>query len=175
MKRFKNILFFADHDNGLKNGLDRVVTLTKTNSARLTIMDVIPESGLSDYINRTYSLDLNAQLRENRLQALEQLIAPYSNMGIPIYTKVVTGIPFIEIIRAVQRDDYDLVVKVAQHDTGWLVSVFGSTDMHLLRKCPCPVWIDHLHDQPGYHRILAAVDPCLAAWFCFVLNRVDCR
>lgn len=165
MKRFKNILFFADRDDGLKNSLDRIVRLSESNSARLTIMDVTPKSELSDFIDRTYSVNLNEQLREKRLQALEQLVDPYSDSGIPIYTKVVSGTPFIEIIRAVQRNDYDLVVKVAQHDTGLLISLFGSTDMHLLRKCPCPVWIDHLQqqseqsEQPGYQRILAAVDP----------------
>ena len=37
--------------------------------------------------------------------------------------------------------------------------LFGSTDMHLLRKCPCPVWIDRLGGATGYRRMLAAVDP----------------
>ena len=159
MNRFKNILFFADHHGGLESTLDRVISLLRTNSARLTIMDVTPESGLADYINQTYSIDLNAQLREERLKALEQTIQPYIDMGIPIYTKVVTGIPFIEVIRAVQRNHYDLVMKVAQHDTSLKASLFGSTDMHLLRKCPCPVWIDHLQNETTYHRILATVDP----------------
>ena len=31
--------------------------------------------------------------------------------------------------------------------------------MHLMRKCPCPVWIDRAGDEPAYHRILAAIDP----------------
>lgn len=30
--------------------------------------------------------------------------------------------------------------------------------MHLLRKCPCPVWIVKPSDHDHYHRILAAVD-----------------
>lgn len=90
---------------------------------------------------------------------MEQIIQPYIDMGIPIYTKVVIGIPFIEVIRAVQRNYYDLVMKVAQHDTSLTASLFGSTDMHQLRKCPCPVWIEHLQNEPTYHRILAAVTP----------------
>ena len=159
MKRFKNILFFADRHDSLSSTLSRVVALSKSNNAKLTIMDVTPDSGLADYINKTYDIDLNAQLRDQRLQMLEQLIEPLGEMNGEIDTRVVTGIPFIEVIRAVQQNNYDLVVKVAQHDAGLTAALFGSTDMHLLRKCPCPVWIDHLQSEPLYHRILVAVDP----------------
>jgi nucleotide-binding universal stress UspA family protein len=37
--------------------------------------------------------------------------------------------------------------------------LFGSTDMHLMRKCPCPVWIQKPHEVArASSRILAAVD-----------------
>lgn len=159
MKRFKNILFLADRDKGLSASLDRAVDIANANGARLTVMDVTTEIGIADYIQRTYSLDLNAQLKEKRLQFLETLTQRYTDKDIPVYTRVVSGIPFIEVVRAVQRNAYDLVMKVAEHDSGLVSSLFGSTDMHLMRKCPCPVWIDRAGDEPAYHRILAAVDP----------------
>jgi len=159
MKRFKNILFFADRHDGLSSTLNRIVALAISNNAKLTIMDVTPDSGLADYINKTYDIDLNAQLRDQRLQMLNQLAETLSDIKGTVDTRVVTGIPFIEVIRAVQQYNHDLVVKVAQHDRGLTASLFGSTDMHLLRKCPCPVWIDHMQSEPVYHRILAAVDP----------------
>jgi nucleotide-binding universal stress UspA family protein len=159
MKRFKNILFLADRDEGITAALDRAVATAETNGARLTVMDVVTEISLADYIRRAYNVDLNAQLREQRLQFLETLTQPYTDRGVPVYTTVVTGIPFIEVVRAVQRNAHDLVMKVAEHDTGLTRSLFGSTDMHLMRKCPCPVWIDRAGDEPAYHRILAAVDP----------------
>jgi len=159
MKRFKNILFLADRDKGLSASLDRAVDIAKTNGARLTVMDVTAEIGIADYIQRTYSLDLNAQLREQRMQFLETLTRRYTDKDIPVYTRVASGIPFIEVVRAVQRNAYDLVMKVAEHDSGLVASLFGSTDMHLMRKCPCPVWIDRAGDEPAYQRILAAVDP----------------
>ena len=31
--------------------------------------------------------------------------------------------------------------------------------MHILRKCPCPVWIDHPNSAHPYANILVAVDP----------------
>jgi universal stress protein E len=159
MKRFKNILFLADRSDRLTAALDRAVDLAQTNGARLTVMDVTAEIGLADYIQRAYSVDLNAQVREQRMQFLETLTQPYTDRGVPVYTTVTTGIPFIEVVRGVQRNAHDLVMKVAEHDSGLASPLFGSTDMHLMRKCPCPVWIDRAGDEPAYHRILAAVDP----------------
>jgi nucleotide-binding universal stress UspA family protein len=159
MKRFKNILFIADRDAGITAALDRAVATAETNGARLTVMDVVTEISLASYIRRTYNVDLNAQLREQRLQFLETLTQSYTDSGIHIYTTVTTGIPFIEVVRAVKRNGHDLVMKVAEHETGLAGSLFGSNDMHLMRKCPCPVWIDRVGTGPAYHRILAAVDP----------------
>jgi len=158
MKRFKNILFVADREDGLDAALQRAVALSQSNDARLTVMDVTPDSGLADYIRRSYAIDLNAQLREQRLMALEALTQPYTEAGISLYTTVVTGAPFLEVVRAVQRNAHDLVMKVAQPPAGLATSLLGSTDMHLLRKCPCPVWIDRAGGS-RYRRLLAAVDP----------------
>lgn len=35
---------------------------------------------------------------------------------------------------------------------------FGSTAMHLMRKCPCPVWVMAPGQSQAYDRILAALD-----------------
>jgi len=159
MKRFKNILFIADRDDRVTTALDRAVALAESNDARLTVMDVTPDTGLADYFRRSYGIDLNGQLRETRLQALDALTKTYTDDGVAVYTKVATGTPFVEIVRAVQRNSHDLVMKVAQYDAGIAPALFGSADMHLLRKCPCPVWIDRPANSTGYRRILAAVDP----------------
>ena len=91
MKRFKNILFFTDRDEGLISVLSKVIALSNANDAWLTIIDVTPDSGLADYINQAYHIDLNAQLREQRLQALKQIKESYNDMGVPVNTRLVTG------------------------------------------------------------------------------------
>ena len=40
----------------------------------------------------------------------------------------------------------------------WSDRLFGSDDMHLMRKCPCPVWMIKPQAEKSYRRILAAVD-----------------
>jgi nucleotide-binding universal stress UspA family protein len=158
MKRFKNILYFADQPNAQNKTLERAVALAKTNSARLTIMDVTAEAEEAAEIEKRFGIDLNAALRERRLEQLEGLTAPHSASGV-IYTNVLTGTPFIQIIRSVQRNGYDLLMKAARPSAGIAERIFGSSDMHLLRKCPCPVWIDRPDCALPYRNILAAVDP----------------
>ena len=68
MKRFKNTLFVvADRENGLQAALEREVSVAQTNEARLTIMGIVPDTGLADYFRQSYGIDPNAQLREHRL------------------------------------------------------------------------------------------------------------
>jgi len=71
---------------------------------------------------------------------------------------VTTGKSFVEIIRHVLHQSVDMVVKRAEPLGGLQRFFFASTDQHLLRKCPCPVWL-HVGDAATEPRtILAAVD-----------------
>ena len=67
--------------------------------------------------------------------------------GVPIDIKVVWhNRPFEAIIQEVVAGGHDLLLKMAhQHDKLESV-IFTPTDWHLLRKCPCPVWM--VKDQP---------------------------
>ncbi len=78
----------------------------------------------------------------------------------PPTAEVRTGKPFVEIIRAVAEGDHDLVVKTAEELGGPLRHLLASTDQHLLRKCPAPVWLYRPDaGAPGPDRpVVAAVD-----------------
>ena len=159
MKRFKEILFFAEGTGDPPSALQRAWTLARTNRARLTLIDVIEPVSTPAEITARFQLNLNDLLRQRRREQLESLIATFGPPAPQLAIRVLSGIGFIEVIRAVQRDGFDLVIKQAQAPAGFADRLFGSTDMHLLRKCPCPVWIDHASDRSNYARILAAVDP----------------
>ncbi len=46
----------------------------------------------------------------------------------------------------------------APENPGWLDRLFGSDDLHLLRKCPCPVWMIKPRLPGKFGCIVAAVD-----------------
>jgi nucleotide-binding universal stress UspA family protein len=158
MKRFKDILCVVEHDKVCKSALERAVTLAENNQANLTVIAVAPfvTAGIGMPEGGPISADLQAATVNSHTQELEALAAPY-RQRIEIETKVLVGTPFLEIIREVLRNGRDLVIKMAeQYD--WLDRWFGSNDMHLLRKCPCPVWLIKPQEPKSYRRILAAVD-----------------
>jgi len=91
-----------------------------------------------------------------RLQTLQSFIEPYQQR-LSIQCAVFTGTLFLEIIRAVLRNKHDLLIKPAENPS-FVDRLFGNDDMHLLRKCPCPVWLTRPEEKSNYARILAAVD-----------------
>ncbi|MGB5451152.1 MAG: universal stress protein [Sedimenticolaceae bacterium] len=158
MQRFKNILLVASSTAEMSETLDRAVQLAQDNQAQLTVVDIRKEPLISKDPTEPSlpPLEPRETTPEN---GLERLIAPIRAKGVRIDAKVLTGIPFIEITRQVLKYKYDLVMKTAAGATGTRAMLFGSTALHLMRKCPCPVWIIKPIKHKHYHRILAAVDP----------------
>jgi nucleotide-binding universal stress UspA family protein len=88
---------------------------------------------------------------ERRLRAL----ASRSDDGPEPELRVFIGTPFLEVIRDVLREGRDLVITCAETRRG---QPFASDEMHLLRKCPCPVWLYRPSAAAGHRRIVAAID-----------------
>jgi nucleotide-binding universal stress UspA family protein len=158
MKRFKNILCIVNTDLQNNAALEHAAKLAEKNQVGLTVAEVIDEVVPNTTLyERTMSpVDLQAQMIAEHQGRLQELISPW-NINIEIETKVLTGILFLEVIHEVLRNGHDLVFKTAE--SGVLLNrVFGSDDMHLLRKCPCPVWMVKPESPKTYQTILAAVD-----------------
>ena len=91
-------------------------------------------------------------------QELDELLNKIPNNGVEIKKILLKGVPFIEAIKEVLRNNVDLIIKPVSAKHSFPDMLFGSDDMHLLRKCPCPVWLVKSSKRKTYSRILAAVD-----------------
>lgn len=158
MKWFKKILCVVQAGQRCASVMERAVALAEGNQATLTLVDVAPRvtAGIGMPQGGPISADLQAALNAEHAQGLDALIEPYRKR-LTIECKVLIGTPYLEVIREVLREGHDLVIKVPE-DPSWLALLFGSDDMHLLRKCPCPVWLIKCRAPTAYRRILAAVD-----------------
>ncbi len=158
MKRFSDILVVVDSGKAAQPALERAVALAASNQATLTVASVVPRvtAGIGMPDGGPISGDLQAALVQSQTEKLEALAAAYRDR-VAIGTKVLAGTPFLQIIREVLRHGRDLVIKVPEQ-RAWLDRLFGSDDMHLMRKCPCPVWMVKPKTSRAYRRILAAVD-----------------
>lgn len=160
MKRFSNILLVADEHTDYSAALKRGATLARKNQALLTvcaIVDTVPSEVRMSVIRITPREVLDVATARKR-DWLEDTVNSVATDKVSIEKKVLIGKPFIEIIRQVLRNDHDLIIKCADADSGLREILFSSTDKHLMRKCPCPVWIIKPTERQKYLRILAAVD-----------------
>ncbi|MEE4298765.1 MAG: universal stress protein [Pseudomonadales bacterium] len=164
------ILVAAPSEAALIGMLPLAERLVAEGRARLTFLLTLP--ALPD-LERVASLaqrpagELDARRREehrSRVRAhLDGLTAPDD-----VALEVRTGELFLETIRLVEAQGFDLVVKPAERRSRpgleRIADAFrASTDQHLLRKCPAPVWLveGDLRQPPA--RVLAAIDVDLEA------------
>jgi universal stress protein E len=161
MERFQRILFVADTRAASQATFKRAVALAKENRARLTVVDVIEDlpRDAQMLVTMMPPKDLQDLVIQERRRRIEKLIHPIQAQGVRATAKVLYGTPFLEIVREVLRNQHDLVMMTAEGQSELKEILFGSTTMHLMRKCPCPVWVMKRSRQRKFARILAAVDP----------------
>jgi universal stress protein E len=87
-------------------------------------------------------------------KSIEQLNHNYDSVD----AQNVIGVPFIEVTKKVQQENYDLVVLGAKTSKHPRKRFFGSTTIHLMRKCPCPVLTIGTKEDKPIKRIVAAID-----------------
>ena len=161
MNRFNKILFVADDSKGVAAALKKTLELAKDIKASVTVIDVLEDPiEIFPVTEGTANMfTLHDELKEVRQKELEKLVKSAkprnSKISVPVLLK--EGKDFIEIIRTVQKDGFDLVVKACgkPHLTGVL---FSSLDMSLVRKCPCAVYIMKPRKKISHSRVLAALD-----------------
>ncbi len=164
MKRFRKILLVYDRESEHDELLARAVSLAKSNEAQLTLIDPLGSepgelSAVFAALPGARGQEVEHEVLNFHRARLSAIGASITAQGVEVRTLVPQGIAFIEIIREVLRGGHDLVMKGAEGGRADGPQVFGSTDLHLLRKCPCPVWIMKRGVEPSYARILAAIDP----------------
>ena len=158
MNLFKNILYVSEAGPAQQASIARAVTLAENNQASLTVIDVIQviAAGIGMPPGGPISKDLERTMVDKRRKELDALIEPYRER-LEIQTDVLVGKRFLEVIRAILRNSFDLLIKPAENPD-FIQRLFGSDDMQLLRNCPCPVWLTRAEEKSNYKCILAAVD-----------------
>ena len=160
MKRFKNILLVCDFDVRQHAAVERAVELAQQNEARMTVITVVKDipANMGMAITAVTPQEVFDMVVNNRRQKLDALVADINKQGVDAKPLLITGTPFMAIIRQVLREKHDLVILAAEGKGGIKERLFGSTSMHLMRKCPCPVWVVKPAKRTKFKKIMAAVD-----------------
>lgn len=149
MAKYQNILVAIDAQQDDQPALRRAVYLNQRLGGQITAF--LPIYDFSYEMTTLLSPDERMTMRKGvisqRTEWIREQASAYLAAGVKIDIKVVWhNRPYEAIIQEVLDGGYDLLLKMAhQHDRLQAV-VFTPTDWHLLRKCPCPVWM--VKDQP---------------------------
>ena len=115
--------------------------MAPANQARLTapaVVDELPVGAMRNGMALTMDI-LQRALVEDEERRLRTPLRT-ADAGDETEVKVAVGTPFLEVIREVLRDGCALVL-ISVETSGMVGRLFGSDNIHLLRKCPCSVWL----------------------------------
>jgi len=159
VKRFKRILCAIDPGDESVLLIERAALLARRNNAELKVVGVVERFPSSPGTEAGFpSTGIRELFLAEARDEIERLVDAADTQGLPIRTELLIGSPFIELIREVLRDRHDLVIQGAEGKDGLKQRLFGSTTMHLMRKCPCPVWVMR-SGHTRFERVMACVDP----------------
>lgn len=147
MAKYQNILVAIDPNQDDQPALRRAVYLVQRNGGTIKAFLAIMTCPMTPPCYLLMSVRLCARVISQRSAWIGEQCRFYLDAGVPIEIKVVWhNKPYEAIIQEVLKFKHDLLLKMAhQHDRLESI-IFTPTDWHLLRKCPCPVWM--VKDQP---------------------------
>lgn len=140
--KYNKIMFCSDFSTGADQAFPTAVDLADRYGARLFLVHIIPES--DRYLNETEALpgrdstggkdDLEAAVQKLEDRYLHRL-GGYAE----VETKVLRGVPIVEIVRFARDREVDLIVMGAAGSSARNKLHFGSTAENVARRAPCAV------------------------------------
>jgi nucleotide-binding universal stress UspA family protein len=161
MKELNHVLYYVDSKEPDLVLLERVVAGAKMHGARLTVAAVVEQGGRSAVPLAGKIVDplaLEAELVAARDQQLANALETVDLGDVETEITVLAGHPVRAILEEVQWKGVDFLVKAPAPSDGLRQWFFGSTDMQLMRCCPCPVAVARPSTREGAHRAVACLD-----------------
>lgn len=164
---FRKILVATDFSGHARAALAQAMSVAKLCGASLTLLHVardvrsaieVMTFGAAGGLVSGKLDSVEEEVRHDSDERLEALVAECRVAGVDARCQTLVGTPFIQIIRQVQTQEFDLVVAGTHGQSGSRRFWVGSTAGKLVRKCPSAVWITRSHEATGISSILACCD-----------------
>jgi nucleotide-binding universal stress UspA family protein len=138
MAEFERILFPTDFSESAENALRYAISLAKKYGSKLYVVHVVePFTYTTDF-----GIDYSAQYKDLEASAkklLDEIVVSIKGNNIAVEGAVLSGEPFVEIIKHVKQKHIDLIVMATHGRTGIEHMLLGSVAEKVVRKSPCPV------------------------------------
>jgi nucleotide-binding universal stress UspA family protein len=142
MIKLKKILYPTDFSESSLEALKYAVSFARDYQAKLVLMHVVNEKIFSEGLSlpRVEAPEaLGQEMAAEAERQLKVLIPAEQRQGLDWELVILSGMPFLEIIRYARANDVDLIVIGTHGRSGIEHIMFGSTAEKVVRKAPCPV------------------------------------
>lgn len=142
---FQRILFPTDFSESAGYASEYAISLASKYGSNLYILHVIEHFA---YIV-DFGIDFQSQtsMEATAQKLLEDTVASIRKKGADAEGVIVSGDPFVEIIKFAKREQIDLIVMATHGRTGLEHMLMGSVAEKVVRKSPCPVLTVKKHGQ----------------------------
>jgi nucleotide-binding universal stress UspA family protein len=136
--RVKKILVPTDFSRCSMAATDRAVSLAQTFQAQVILLHVMepPVYGLDFSLTHPGILPV---VRQKLMERMEQAVDVMRDRGIEAEGYFIIGVPSVEIIRAAEKHNADLIVMGTHGRTGLSHILLGSTAERVIQRARCPV------------------------------------
>ena len=148
MIALRRILAPTDFSECAKRARSYATELAKRFDAELHMLHVVQPIALPTYVGPV--LDNLHDLEEAARKELEEWEDPQFEPSMRLARRVVTGPPFVEILRYARQNEIDLIVVGTHGRAGLMHALVGSVAEKVVRKSPCPV----LTVRPDEHQFV---------------------
>ncbi len=164
---WRRVLAATDFSQDSQVAFQRAVSAARACGASVTLAHCLPHLRRAAYSAvwaSRISLDspegaaFQRELRRRSDVQLQELAIAADAPGIEVSTQTLLGEPWVELVHAVQEQQFDVVFAGSRGQSTWSELLTGSTAKKLLRHCPCDVWVARGSQQQSPRKILAAAD-----------------
>lgn len=158
MNDIRRIMAAVDLSDYSRDILEYAGNLAKRAGSDLVIVNVINHRNIETFQRAATEIgrfSVNTWIekqREERLESMQGLIEDTGITGLPIKTVFREGLPFKELIKAIEEEGVDLVVMGVKGRGNMPGLLAGSTAERVFRRCPVPMLNVH---SPEHRRARA--------------------
>lgn len=145
MKKVNKILVACDLSNYSIQAVEYAADMAESVNAELVIVNVINQRDLemvekvSQHTDKITVSNYIRETRENRSEEIAKVLAASNRDPASYRTVFRTGVPFREILAAIEEEKADLLVMGTKGRTDLEDVLFGTTAQKMFRRCPIPL------------------------------------
>lgn len=164
---YQRALVATDFSPHAEAALKQAIWLGRNSSMQITLAHAYPDlRQVVHHASTKAKIDLlygegktfDEEVRKESEKKMRKIVSSVDADDLGISYLTLIGDPSVEVIHAVQANDFDLVMAGTRGLGRWEKFFVGSTSKRLIRKCPADVWIVKAEHVGEPKIVLAATD-----------------